>query len=65
MRSRCGPAQQAGLQLGDVILSVESEGKKLTAQAIAERELLAGKPATLQVFRGGAIFSAQVTPTKG
>ena len=59
------PAQQAGLVLGDVILSVESEGKKLSAQAIAARELLAGKPATLQVLRGGAIFSVQVTPTKG
>jgi serine protease Do len=60
-----GPAQKAGLMIGDVILSVESQGKVSTTQTIAERELLAGKPATLQVLRGGAIFSTEVTPSKG
>jgi serine protease Do len=60
-----GPAHKAGLVIGDVLLSAEIDGKTLSPQAIAERELLAGKPATLQVLRGGAIFYAQVTPSKG
>jgi C-terminal processing protease CtpA/Prc len=59
------PAHQAGLFVGDVIVAVQSQGKDLSPEVIAQRELSAGQEVTLRVLRGGASFSTQVTPTKG
>ncbi len=60
--TRVNPAKEAGIQVGDILLSLDGT-KLLTNEQLGELVDKAGTtPVRLQVRRGGNIFSATVTP---
>jgi S1-C subfamily serine protease len=56
-----GPAEQAGVQPGDVLLRLDG---KLITVALAANQLAPGRPVTLQVRRGNALLDLEITPRK-
>jgi regulator of sigma E protease len=56
------PAQQAGLQVGDVILSVDGVDVKNTSELIDYIHAHLGQEVTLHLERGGAAMDILVTP---
>ena len=59
-----GPADKAGLKVGDVVLALDGEPIVFSRQLSAEIRKHPEEPITLQVQRAGATLDVQVTPRR-
>lgn len=59
-----GPAQRAGVEVGDVITTVDGKGLRDDGTAMLAESLIAGKPVTLGVLRNGKALSLKATPER-
>ncbi len=59
-----GPAERAGVRAGDLITAVDGKPADRGGGAIFGDDLMAGKPVTLSVLRGGKTLELRVTPER-
>ena len=59
-----GPAEQAGIKIGDVVIAANGETIVLSSQLSATIRKFPGEPMTLRVARGGSTLDITVTPRR-